>query len=158
MCTSIAPTADIAGMPSAHDIPLSDRALKAHEISVRIGHEELPDAGLSGFAHAVPPHLWFHEQNDARVADGRDDGVDVGNRDLEVHPASEWRDQFSSQPVPSRTALLEHEVRAPPLDVGESLFGPLVGDLESARAAPEPKARAQIGDEQLRDQIGFHLR
>lgn len=126
--------------------------MEANEVAVRIGDEELLNAGFGVFVDAVPLCLGFHEDRVIGVSQGGEDRIEVPDADLEVDSSPEGWFQGCSDPISADALLLEHDVSRPQRDVGEALLGALVVDLEPAEPAPELDAFRDAADQQLRHQ------
>jgi hypothetical protein len=83
------------------------------------------------------------------------DGVDIGDRDLEVHAAPERAFQRRRPEAPAGTGgLLEHELDPVRDEVGEPRRWTLEGDTETEYGGVEGDRDRQVVDIELRHEPG----
>lgn len=130
------------------------RSLEADEVAIGVRNEGLLHPGFI-VSDAVPLRFGLHEEVDTGICESGDQWRDAGYIDLKVDSSTEGGLEWASDPVPTDSDLLQHEMGGAERYIREALLGSRVTNLETAQIAPEGKAAIDVADQELGDERRF---
>ena len=109
---------------------LTEPSRKPDKVSVWILNQELANARLN-ITSSIPFFLRLHEKRPIYRSQGCQDWVNRAHLNLEVNTSPKRNFHWSDYPISATVTLLQHDLRAIQIKVGEAFMGPVIGDAEA---------------------------